>query len=457
MNRHDEGRLPSRRAVLRAGFTGVAGLAAGLVLARDPASLAWATSGATTSRVMGPPFAKTVIQVWMWGGPSHLDTFDPKPEAGAAYCGPYDKPIETNVKGIRIGQMLPKLAQQADRFCLVRSMTHGINAHETAAYLMQTGHRPGRVVCPSAGAVVSRYRGYDVGYKGVVPPYVVLTSSQGRFDEAGCLGPRYKPFVTGGDPNAERFVVEGIVAQGISDERQQARRKLLHELDTLGRALPGHRDFARFDQAENDAYDLMFGEARRVFDLSTEKEELRQAYGRNTFGQCCLVARRLAEAGVPYITINYGGWDTHKQHFQTMNRKLPELDAGLATLLRDLSDRGLLSTTIVWWGGEFGRTPKIQYEPPWNGGRSHFGKCFSVLLAGGGFKGGTVVGESDARGETVKSRPVYPRDLIGSIYTRMGIDPDQPLPNDRGVELRLLPPPLPEEQDGGLLKEIMPT
>ena len=143
---------------------------------------------------------------------------------------------------------------------------------------------------------------------------------------------------------------------------------------------------------------------------------MRDSYGRNTFGQSCLAARRLVERGVPYITINYKGWDTHKQHFQAMRRQLPELDKGMASLLQDLSDRGLLDSTIVWWSTEFGRTPKIQWEPPWSGGRGHYGKVFSAVLAGGGFKGGRVVGASDARGEEVKERPVYPVDLIASMY-----------------------------------------
>ena len=167
------------------------------------------------------------------------------------------------------------------------------------------------------------------------------------------------------------------------------------------------------------------------------------------------MARRLVEAGVPYVTINYKGWDTHKQHFQTMRRKLPELDQGMATLLQDLSERGLLDSTIVWWGGEFGRTPRVQWEPPWNGGRGHYGQCFSAVVAGGGFQGGKVVGASDARGEAVAKRPVYPQDLIGSIYELLGIDPDGPLPNSRGLDVRVLPGAEDGVPSGGRLKEIM--
>jgi uncharacterized protein (DUF1501 family) len=165
------------------------------------------------------------------------------------------------------------------------------------------------------------------------------------------------------------------------------------------------------------------------------------------------MARRLVEAGVPYVTINYKGWDTHKRHFQIMNQKLPEMDKAMSALLQDLAARGLLDTTIVWWSGEFGRTPKVQWEPPWNGGRGHYGDCFSALLAGGGFKGGHVVGASDAQGEHVVERPVAPRDLLAGIYERLGIDPDGPLPNEAGVDATVLP----ASKGDGRLKEIMPT
>ncbi|MBI3119789.1 MAG: DUF1501 domain-containing protein [Candidatus Hydrogenedentes bacterium] len=398
--------------------------------------------------------AKAVIQIWMWGGPCHLDTFDPKPEAGRDYCGPLNKPIATTTDGLQVGELLPLLAQQADKYTVLRGMTHGVNAHETASYVVQTGRTPGRLVYPGVGAVVSLFKGHEHGYTGIVPPYIVLTELQGRFSEAGFLGQRYKPFATGGDPNRARFVVEGIVAEGITDEHQLARRALLHSLDSLGRALPDNEQFERLDRCEENAYGLMFGAARELFDLSKEDTALRERYGRNTFGQSCLMARRLVEHGVPYITINYKGWDTHKQHFEIMNRKLPELDQGLATLLADLADRGLLDSTIVWWGGEFGRTPRVQWEPPWNGGRGHHGECFCSVVAGGGFKGGRIVGASDARGEEVVERPIHPVDLIGSIYELLGIDPDGPLPNVKGLDVPVLAA-VEGVKTGGRLHEIM--
>ncbi|MFC1763202.1 DUF1501 domain-containing protein [Planctomycetota bacterium] len=398
------------------------------------------------------PKAKAVIQIWMWGGPAHLDTFDPKPAAGYDYCGPLKQPIATNVNGVQISELLPLLAKQADKYSIIRSMTHGINGHETASYRVQTGRDPGRLVYPCVGAVVSCMRGYENGYKGLVPPYIVLTQPQGRFSEAGFLGPRYKPFATGGDPGRTPFAVEGIVAKGITDERQRARRELLGDLDTLGQAMEQNLEFAQFDGKKDKAYDLMFGDARKLFDLAQEPDELRERYGKNTFGQSCLMARRLVEHGVPYVTINYKGWDTHKQHFEIMRRKLPELDRGFATLLQDLTQRGLLDSTVVWWGGEFGRSPKVQWKAPWNGGRSHFGHCFSSVVAGGGFKGGHVIGTSDDKGMEVKDRPVYPEDLIGSMYTQLGINPDGPLPNPRGLDVKVMPP---AEKSGGRLTEIM--
>ena len=435
----------SRRDLLRGMLIG----ATGLVFA-DPFALpVWAAPQ------QAPAKAKSVIQIWMWGGPSQLDTFDPKPDAGYDYCGPFNKVIPTNVDGIQISDQLPLLAKLADKYSIIRSMTHGINSHETASYMVQTGRKPGRLVYPCAGAVVSLFKGYDHGYKGLVPPYIVLTEPQGRFSEAGFSGQRYKPFATGGDPNKTPFAVEGIIAQGISDERQLARRQLLHKLDSLGKALPGNPHFEELDRCEAKAYDMMFGDARLLFDLTNKKDEMRQRYGRNTFGQSCLVARRLVENGVPYVTINYKGWDTHKQHFEIMRRKLPEMDKGMAMLLQDLADRGLLDSTIVWWSGEFGRTPKVQWEAPWNGGRGHYGKCFTAVVAGGGFKGGHVVGASDEKAAEVVERPVYPADLIASMYELLGIDPEGPLPNPRGLAVNVLPSATDGEHTGGRLREIM--
>lgn len=436
----------TRREAVRRALLGAGGLVLGHHL--------------TLRALAAPPVqarAKSVIQIWMWGGPSHLDTFDPKPEAGSDYCGPLDKPIATNVDGIRICELMPLLAKEADKYSIIRSMTHGNNGHETASYMVQTA-RPagGHDVFPCAGAVVSLFKGYNAGYQGLIPPYIVLTEPQGRFSEAGFLGARYQPFATGGDPARTPFAVEGVVSESVSEERQKQRRDLLHQLDTLAHVLPADAELAASAKAEKEAYDLILGDAGKVFDLTQEKPELRDRYGRTTFGQSCLVARRLVERGVPYVTINYkGGWDTHKDNFQTMRRRVPEMDKGMASLLQDLSARGLLDKTIVWWGGEFGRTPKVMWEAPWNGGRGHHGEVFSAVVAGGGFKGGQVIGASDAKGETVKSRPVYPCDLLGSMYELLGIDPNGKLPHPQGLDVRATPSLAEDSSQGGRLKEIM--
>lgn len=403
-----------------------------------------------------PATAKSVIQIWMWGGPCHLDTFDPKPEAGNDYCGPLTKPIETNVPGIRICELLPELAKQADKYSILRGMTHGINGHETASYQVQTGRKPGDgQVYPGIGAVVSLFKGYEAGYKGLIPPYIVLTELQGRFSESGFMGARAKPFATGGDPFQTPFIVEGVVARGISEKRQRDRRELLHKLNTMEKFNKNDPCIQAAEKCEQQAYDLILGDAGKVFDLSQEKDALRDQYGRTTFGQSCLMARRLVERSVPYVTINYKGWDTHKQHFQAMRRNLPAMDKGMATLLQDLKDHGLLDSTIVWWGGEFGRTPKVLWEAPWNGGRNHYGKSFCHVVAGGGFKGGHVVGATTATGEEVKERPIYPTDLIGSMYELLGIDGEAKLPHPQGLDVRVMPAKTEGLATGGRLTEIM--
>jgi hypothetical protein len=428
---------------------------AGVLLADRLVTSACAETPAATVRAKAK--AKSVIQVFLWGGMSHTDTWDPKMDAGYDYTGQFTSAIDTNVTGMRLGSLFPQLAKQADKFSIIRSMTHRNNGHETAAYLMQTGHMPGeRLAYPCIGAVFALLKGESAGYKGLIPPYVVLTQPQGRFSESGFLGSRCKPFATGGDPNATRFEVEGVTARGITDQRQTARRNFLHSMNTLGNTMPENPELKIAKEAESKAYNLILGEGKDVFDLSKEDVKLRDRYGRHTFGQDCLAARRMVEAGVPYVTINYpGGWDTHSNHFATMNKQCPQLDQGLASLLLDLSERGLLESTVVWCCGEFGRSPKVDWQPPWNGGRNHYGNVFSVMVAGGGFKGGQIVGSSDAKGEEVKDRPVYPIDLLGSIYELAGIDADAKLPHPLGFDARVLASSESGAKTAGRLKEIM--
>lgn len=458
-NRHDQrSELISRRQAIYAGAFNAAGLMiASRLMARE--STGPATSASATTAGNAPARAKAVIQVWLAGGPPHIDTFDPKPAAGSDYTGPLQSTCQSNVPGMQIGQLLPELAKIADKYSLVRSMTHGVNGHETASYLTQTGRMPGRLVYPAAGAVVTAFKGFPEvesdEEENLIPPYIVLTSPQGRFSEAGFMGIKYKPFATGGDPNAARFAVEGIISPNLSDEQQEHRRQLLTDLNALGRRIGDQDALADAAKSRQQAYDLILGDAGNVFDLGQESDDVRQRYGRTTFGQSCLAARRLVEGGSKFITINHGGWDTHKDHFAAMRRKLPELDRGLGTLIADLDDRGLLETTIVWCIGEFGRTPKVAQESPWNGGRHHHGAVFSTLLAGGGFQGGRVVGQSDPRGEAVQDRPVYPADLIGTMYELLGIDPEASLPHPMGEFVRATPGEDEGMETGGRLNELI--
>jgi len=458
----------SRREVMRRGALGAAGvIAAGGLSSRVFAAEAKKAPGQVTAepkaardeaartKAKTKGKIKSVIQIFLWGGMSHNDAWDPKPGTGYDYLGKFDKFIPTNVKGIQLGALFPKLAEQADKYSLIRSMTHGINGHETAAYLMQTGHKPGgRLAYPSVGAIFTYFKKKQ--YKGLLPPYIVMLRAAGRFSEEGFLGPGYKPFATGGDPNADRFEVQGIVNRGINDARQKARRELLDKMNTMGYGLADVPEMTTAETAKKKAYGLILGKGKEVFNLNNESTVIRDRYGRNTFGQECLAARRMVEAGVPYITVSFpGGWDTHANHFPTMLRQCPPLDQGLATLLADLSDRGLLDSTLVWCTGEFGRTPKISWEPPWNGGRHHYGAVFTVLVAGGGFKGGRIVGSSDEKGEKVKERPVYPADLLGSFYLLAGIDAAAKLPHPLGFDARVLDAEKEGMKSTGLLEEIM--
>ena len=385
--------------------------------------------------------ARSIVEIWMWGGPSQLETFDPKPDAPAEYNNSL-KAIDTK-SGFRVHEWLPKLADCSELYSVIRTMTHPHNGHETATYLMQTGHLPGGgVVYPAIGALVSSMKRKE--YRGDLPPYVILTRPRGRFSETGFLGDAAAPLVTGGNPNSKKFEVDGIVPPGGIDEVTLKQRfALMAKLDRLP-ADPA------FEAAGEGARKVIFGSAAQTFDLSLESNETRDRYGRTNIGQTLLAARRLVEYGVPYVAVNYDGWDTHKKLFQSLPRRTAEFDTALAALLTDLKARNLLETTLVWASGEFGRGPKIDWEEPWNGGRNHYAKCFSALVAGGGFKGGCAVGVSDETASNVKERPVTPTDFLGSICERAGIDPDGPLPNPKGLKLKVMP----TDSRYGRLREI---
>ena len=395
------------------------------------------------SKTASRGFAKSVIEIWLWGGPCQLETFDPKPDAPHDYNNGL-KAIKTNA-GFYVHEWLPELAKCADLYSVVRSLTHPYPGHETATYLMQTGRNPGGgVTFPALGALISssRVKGPGKGnsvqsgmlYEGELPPFVIMTYAKGRFSEVGFLGEAYAPLVTGGRASAKQFEVDGIVPPGgLTKDQLKDRFDRASRLDRLP-------PDPAFEAAGAAAREIIMGKAAETFDLSREKETVRKRYGvtqgggYTEIGQQLLAARRLVEYGVPYISINYNGWDSHKRHFETMRRPSAEMDMAVSALLLDLKEHNLLDSTIVWLSGEFGRVPKVDRQPPWNGGRNHFPRCFSALVAGGGFKGGQVVGESDDTTDHVKERPVTPQDFLGSIMELAGVDPDDRLPNPKWLK-----------------------
>ena len=434
-----------RRDFLRTGALGVLGLTLADWLQLEALG---AMEGGT---------AKSVIQLWMGGGPPHTDTFDPKPNAGPDYTGPYNKVIQTNVPGIQLCQTMPMMAKIADKYAIIRGMTHHSNGHETGTYMMLTGTMPSdEFVYPSIGAVVALKKGYEGDYKGALPPYIGITRAPGRFNSVGFLPGECRPFATGGYPSSPNFRVTAVMpAAGITDKRLTDRQSLLHDIDGLGRRLKTDESVAEMDEYQKQAYSLITGDAKKAFDLSLEKKEVKDRYGASGIGRSCLLARRLVEHDVPFVTVTTGGWDTHSKHFERMEKMLPPLDQAFSALLEDLDKRGLLKTTIVVWAGEFGRTPKVANNPPWQGGRHHFCHAFSVVVAGGGFKGGKVVGVTDQKGEKVTKRPVYPWDLSASIYKLLGIDPNGRLPHPRGRVVYVTPRTGGKVASGGMLTEIM--
>ena len=398
--------------------------------------------------------AKSVILIYLDGGPSQTDTFDPKGEGSRDISGNFKDPIQTNISGIMINQKFPLLAKIADKYSLIRSMTHGSYGHETGHYAMITGDLSGgSIVYPSYGSVISYIK--KDSYKGILPPYISLVGANNRFNEGGFLGNDYKSFDTGGVPENNIFEVDGIFNRLVNSESLTNRLTLLDNFETSNLLFKNSEYSTLTDSLRSRNNELIFGKIRQVFDLSAESKEIRDRYGRTRIGQSCLAARKLVEAGVPFINVRTTGWDTHKSHFQRMNIMLPELDQALSALLNDLSNKGLLENTIVLCGGEFGRTPKVLWEAPWNGGRAHFGKAFSYLVAGGGFIPGKVLGATDKTGENIIERKVYPCDLIGTIYLLMGIDPQSTLPHISEGKLPILPSLGNEKQSNGLLYELI--
>lgn len=375
--------------------------------------------------------SKHCVLIWLDGGPSHLETFDPKPDAPSEVRGPFGT-AQTSVPGIAVCDLLPRTAGLMKDFALVRSMTSPLGEHNFGTHYMLTGYKPTRVLeYPAFGSVFTHLTGKPA----VLPNNIAVPEFRvggSKFSGHGILPASARPFSVGGDPSKPGFGVRDLTPpNGLTDNRITRRRDFVNALDQFSELV--EKD-APTDPDFEQAYRLVTSrEAKAAFDLNAESPATRNRYGRKTIGQSTLLARRLIERGVPFVTVNNRGWDTHKDVVTRLRdgytgaKKpvglIPSLDLALSALLRDLKDRGLLDETLVVVMGEFGRTPKLNTTA----GRDHWPRVFSVLMAGGGVRGGQVIGASDATGEQPHEHPVTPNDLVRTIYALLGIDPDHEL------------------------------
>jgi len=430
----------SRRDFLQIGLGGTLGLGfCDLLRARASANPAAA-----------PSKNVNCIMIWMDGGPSHYETFDPKPDAPAEIRGTFNT-IPTCVPGVHFCETVPELAKAFDKFTVMRSIAHKDPNHGGGNHYMMTGSpTPVPVGCgafvtfhPSFGAMVS----YDRGVRSGLPAYMAMPSNT-RSGGPNFLGGQHAPFVIGGDPNASGFQVRDVVVPtDIAEARVSTRRELRASLDRMQRFNDKLVDDPAvvFDQFYQQGFDLVSSSrAQAAFDIEHEDAKIRDRYGRNDMGQRMLMARRLVEVGVSWVTINFAGWDDHRKLFDTYKGdKLKKFDQGLSALLTDLHERGLMDNTLVIALGEFGRTPKVNKDA----GRDHWPFAMSVLMAGAGIPGGQIVGATDVKGYHASENVYRPEDFAASLYTKMGIDPNQVLTTSTGRPIALV-------NDGHLIKEL---
>ncbi len=425
----------SRRDFIRIGALGPIGLTLSKFLA--------ASNTFAQPLIQPARQARSVILVFLGGGLSHHDSFDMKPDALEEIRGKYGS-IPTSVPGLRIGELLPRMAKVMKKVCLVRSGSHENDHHETATNWVLSG-RFGSPFgdYPAIGAVVAS----QTGFSSVLPPYVVIPKNPSFTWELGksaFLGGRYESFKVG-DPNQKNYQVRDLTPDKSSTPMVQNRRQsLLKAVDGLARRIEGSDQLATYDQFQRKAAEMVLSSrAQEAFAVEREPDWIRDAYGRSTFGQSCLMARRLVENGVRFCTVNYGGWDHHKDIFPSLDKKLPEFDLGFSALIDDLDARGLLEETLVVALGEFGRTPKVNKDA----GRDHWGRAGSLLFAGPGIGRGKVVGATDAEGAFVTEDPVRPADVAFTIYQALGIPPRGHIRTPDGRPMEIL-------NEGGLIEAL---
>ncbi len=428
----------TRRDFLRVGALAPLGLSLPALLAAQSASAATAAPS-----VRRGAHAKSVLLVYLGGGLSHHDSFDPKADAVSEIRGKYGE-IRTVVPGLHVGEKLPRMARMMDKVCLVRSGTHENDHHETATNWVLSG-RFGSPFGdhPSIGSVVA----HETGFAGQLPPYVAVPKNPSFTWELGrsaWLGGRYESFKAG-DPNEKGWRVRDLSrTQPLPEGSGERRQTLLKAVDNLAAKVHGNDQIATYDEFSRKATEMVLStSAQNAFALDRETDSVRDEYGRTEFGQSCLLGRRLVEAGVRFVTVNYGGWDHHAKIFEGLDKKLPELDRGLSALVADLDRRGLFSETLLLVMGEFGRTPKINKDA----GRDHWGRAGSLLFAGAGVQGGRVVGATDKDGAFVTDRPVRPADVAWTVFESLGIDPRKVLHTPEGRPVEIL-------DQGGMISEL---
>lgn len=396
-----------------------------------------------TERTSSP--ATSCILIWMDGGPTHYETFDPKPSAPAEIRGEFS-PIRTRLPGVLYSEPMTRLAEIADKTTVIRSIRHDQGNHGAGNHYMMTGAPPripvgcGAFVSfhPSMGSVVAHERGAPRG----LPAYFSMPTMS-RSGGPNFLGAQYAPFVVSDNPNGAEFAVRDVaLPRGLATGRFDSRREARRDLDRLQRFADqaAGDPAAGLDEHYQQAYDLVLSaEAQAAFDIHRESASVRDRYGRNAMGQRLLLARRLVEAGVPFITVYDGGWDHHTNLFSSLRTRLPEWDSSVAALIDDLAQRGRLESTMVIALGEFGRTPQINKDS----GRDHWSNAMSVLFAGGGTPGGQIIGATDVRGYAANERVLSPENFVSTVYRKLGIDPDKVLYTPQGRPTHLVSDPAP--------------
>lgn len=419
----------SRRSFVQIGVAGMATAGLNQVLQAKEEAAAAGRGKKDTS----------VILLWLDGGPGHMDMYDMKPEAPAEYRGLWS-PIKTNVPGMEVTELYPLQAKCADKFSIVRSVHHDNGDHFSGGHWMLTGRLAGVSGANNAGkypyfgSIATKVTGpRQAGMPAnVAVPYAMSIGLRPGYFGGHQLGPQHNPFETEGDPNASNFQVQNLtMGGGMTVARLEDRRNLLTNFDGIRREVDRSGRFEAMDRFERQAYELVTGaKAREAFDISKEKAEIREKYGRNSWGQSTLLARRLVEAGSTFVTVHFGGWDHHWDLQAGYNNYLPKIDQLVSALFNDLTDRGLYEKTLVVLMGEFSRTPRM--NDGGNGGaprsmgtpgRDHWGNSMFVLMGGGGVKGGRLIGSTDRLGESPKDHPLRPGDIHHTIYHVLGVDP----------------------------------